>query len=50
MGISKGRRNSKESDYDCAVREYEEETGYYSSDLNIIKNLNFLKKFLQDLI
>ena len=43
-GFPKGRRNSRESDYDCAVREYEEETGYSYKKLNIIKNLTFFEE------
>ena len=35
----KGRRNYQEKDLDCAIREFEEETGYSSQDLNIIENL-----------
>jgi 8-oxo-dGTP pyrophosphatase MutT (NUDIX family) len=39
-GFPKGRRNYKERDLDCALREFEEETGYSKYKLNIIKNLN----------
>lgn len=35
----KGRRNYQEKDLDCAVREFEEETGYQRSDISIIENL-----------
>ena len=35
----KGRRNFKEKDIDCALREFEEETGIDSSKLTIIENL-----------
>ena len=35
----KGRRNNKEKDLDCALREFEEETGIKSSELNIIENV-----------
>lgn len=35
----KGRRNYQESDLDCALREFEEETGYTSSCVNIIENM-----------
>lgn len=35
----KGRRNYKEKDLDCALREFEEETGITSSKLNIIENV-----------
>jgi 8-oxo-dGTP pyrophosphatase MutT (NUDIX family) len=39
-GFSKGRRNYRESDYDCAIREMEEETGYSGANMKIIKNIN----------
>jgi len=39
-GFPKGRRNFKEKDLDCALREFEEETGYNKSTVKIIKNLN----------
>jgi 8-oxo-dGTP pyrophosphatase MutT (NUDIX family) len=35
----KGRRNYKEKDLDCALREFEEETGITTSKLNIIENI-----------
>ena len=35
-GFPKGRRNNRESDYDCAMREFGEETGY---NTNILQNL-----------
>jgi 8-oxo-dGTP pyrophosphatase MutT (NUDIX family) len=35
----KGRRNSKEKDLDCAIREFEEETGIPISKIKIIENL-----------
>jgi len=35
----KGRRNYQESDMDCALREFEEETGYTASSVNIIENV-----------
>jgi 8-oxo-dGTP pyrophosphatase MutT (NUDIX family) len=38
-GFPKGRRNNYESDVMCALREYEEETGYDRQDLNLIKNI-----------
>jgi 8-oxo-dGTP pyrophosphatase MutT (NUDIX family) len=39
-GFCKGRRNYKENDYDCAVREMEEETGYSKESMTAIKNIN----------
>ena len=39
-GFPKGRRNYKEKDLECALREFEEETGIQKSSLTIIKNLN----------
>lgn len=39
-GFCKGRRNYKENDYDCAVREMEEETGYSKENMTILKNVN----------
>lgn len=38
-GFPKGRRNYKEKDITCALREFEEETGYLASDLVLIQNL-----------
>jgi ADP-ribose pyrophosphatase YjhB (NUDIX family) len=38
-GFPKGRRNNYESDLTCALREYEEETGYDKHNVNIIKNI-----------
>jgi 8-oxo-dGTP pyrophosphatase MutT (NUDIX family) len=35
----KGRRNYKEKDLDCALREFEEETGISTLKLNIIENV-----------
>ncbi len=34
------RRNFRERDIDCGLREFEEETGYSKYKLSIIKNLN----------
>jgi ADP-ribose pyrophosphatase YjhB (NUDIX family) len=38
-GFPKGKRNFQEKDLHCAMREFEEETGYNSCELNIIQNL-----------
>ena len=38
-GFPKGRRNYKEKDIECALREFEEETGYSVDDLKIIENI-----------
>ena len=38
-GFPKGRRNYKENDYLCAIREWEEETGYNRDQMNIINNI-----------
>lgn len=38
-GFPKGRRNYQEKDLSCALREFEEETGYSRNDLTIIQNL-----------
>ena len=38
-GFPKGRRNYQENDLDCALREWEEETGYTRNQIKIINNL-----------
>ena len=38
-GFPKGRRNHSEKDLPCALREFQEETGYLSNDLNLINNI-----------
>jgi 8-oxo-dGTP pyrophosphatase MutT (NUDIX family) len=43
-GFPKGRRNNMENDFECSIREFEEETGYSSHDLIIIKNLSFFEE------
>jgi 8-oxo-dGTP pyrophosphatase MutT (NUDIX family) len=35
----KGRRNFKEKDLDCALREFEEETGIFRTNIHIIYNI-----------
>lgn len=41
-GFPKGRRNYQENDYQCAIREFCEETGYSS---NVIKNIQNIFSF-----
>ena len=38
-GYPKGRRNYKENDMSCALREFEEETGYSKKELQIVSNI-----------
>jgi ADP-ribose pyrophosphatase YjhB (NUDIX family) len=38
-GFPKGRRNNQETDYDCAIREFSEETGYSTESLVYIQNI-----------
>ena len=38
-GFPKGRRNYQEKDIICAIREFEEETGYNKQNINILYNL-----------
>lgn len=38
-GFPKGRRNNQENDFDCAVREFSEETGYSSEKLVFLQNV-----------
>jgi len=38
-GFPKGRRNSNEKDYECAIREFSEETGYKPHDLKNVNNI-----------
>ena len=38
-GFPKGRRNYKEKDYECALREFSEETGYAPSTLKNVHNI-----------
>ncbi len=38
-GFPKGRRNYQEKDLSCALREFEEETGFDKSQLSIIQNI-----------
>jgi 8-oxo-dGTP pyrophosphatase MutT (NUDIX family) len=38
-GFPKGRRNYQENDYECAIREFTEETGYNNKNLVNIQNI-----------
>jgi ADP-ribose pyrophosphatase YjhB (NUDIX family) len=38
-GFPKGRRNFQETDFDCAVREFEEETGFKREKLTLLQNV-----------
>jgi len=38
-GFPKGRRNYKENDYDCAIREFKEESNFKDDEFNILGNL-----------
>ena len=38
-GFPKGRRNYQEKDYECAIREFCEETGYIKKSLYNVKNI-----------
>ena len=38
-GFPKGRRNFQEKDLNCALREFEEETGYNKNDLIVLYNI-----------
>jgi len=38
-GFPKGRRNYQEKDLSCALREFEEETGYVRGDVQLIQNI-----------
>lgn len=39
-GFPKGKRNYRESEYDCALREFQEETGITSKNVSMINNLS----------
>ena len=45
-GFPKGRRNLKESDLDCAIREFNEETNYTSDDYELIDINPIIEKFI----
>lgn len=38
-GFPKGRRNFQETDFDCAIREFEEETGFKRHTMTVIQNV-----------
>ena len=38
-GFPKGRRNYQERDLSCAIREFEEETGFNKMDISIVQNV-----------
>ena len=40
LGISKGRRNVKETDIDCAIREFEEEVGIFNNEYKVLKHID----------
>jgi len=44
-GFPKGRRNTNEKDYDCAIREFCEETGYRKEHLQNMHNIMPLYEF-----
>lgn len=44
-GIPKGRRHIRESDVECAKREFEEETGFTSNDYEMVNNLVPLEEY-----
>jgi ADP-ribose pyrophosphatase YjhB (NUDIX family) len=46
FGIPKGRKNLKENFRDCAIREFEEETGYSSNHYKIINTGTVEEKFI----
>ena len=43
-GLPKGRRNNKESNLDCAIREFIEETGISQQKITILKNVKPLEE------
>ena len=45
-GFPKGRRNYLEKDFDCAIRECCEETGFDASKMKYVKTFYHMKKFL----
>ena len=43
-GFPKGRRNARENDFECSLREFEEETGYKKDMLIILKNMGYFEE------
>ena len=43
-GIPKGRRNTKEFDIECAIREFVEETGIKYKNINVFRNIKPLEE------
>ncbi len=43
-GFPKGRRNPQESDFQCALREFCEETGVHSSNVHVLSNLQPIRE------
>jgi 8-oxo-dGTP pyrophosphatase MutT (NUDIX family) len=39
-GFPKGKRNTNEKDYECALREFSEETGYNKRHLKLVENIS----------
>lgn len=39
-GFPKGRRNYQEKDLNCALREFEEETGYIRNNIQLVQNIS----------
>jgi 8-oxo-dGTP pyrophosphatase MutT (NUDIX family) len=46
FGIPKGRKNQRESDIECAMREFNEETGYSENDYTLIPLPPLVEKFI----
>ena len=44
MGIPKGRRNNHESNMDCAIREFTEETNIDKKNYKILNNLHCIQE------
>ena len=43
-GVPKGRRNHKENDIECAIREFVEETGIIYKNINVYRNIKPLEE------